>query len=306
MTHDPYHMRGLVPIFVAISAFCPSRGQSAPQTVFEGKDEVLYLDDWASPSRWRPAECKLTVSEDRLADGRPTLHMHVPVDSHGGQKTHPVGWPRIDLPTRELWERDWTHFDRLEFSVCTEMSRAQPPKTPISLLLYCPVKSRAWRRDLRELKLGQWVKYALPISRMQYVEDVGTVKFYISESSYKHGDQLHFYIGGFRFVRSAECDLVSLTAKTGVVFQGQPSIDVEIDVVGVPKGISRAVPFTIRQGHKTVRHETIPVRRGRYVLTIDIHELKLRPGDYMLTVFSEDAEKAKSVVFRVVADPWQE
>ena len=99
---------------------------------------------------------------------------------------------------------------------------------------------------------------------------------------------------------------MSLTAKTGVVFQGQPSIDVEIDVVGVPKGISRAVPFTIRQGQKTIRHETVPVRRGRYVLAIDIHELKLRSGDYTLTAFGEDAEKAKSVAFRVVANPWQE
>ncbi len=299
-------MRRSVPILVALSVLYPRLGWSAPQTVFEGKNEVLYLDHWASPDKWRASECALTVSKERLADGRPTLHMHVPVDFHAGQKNYPVGWPRIDLPTREPWEKDWTNFDRLEFSVYTEMSRAKPLKTPISLLLYCPAKTRTWRRDLHELKLGQWVKYSLPISRMQYVENVGTVKFSTSESSYKHGDQLHFHIGGFRFVRSAECDLVSLTAKTGVVFQGQPSIDVEIDVVGVPKGISRAVPFTIHQGRKIIRHETIPVRRGRYVLAIDIHELKLQPGVYTLTAFGEDAEKTKSVTFRVVPNPWQE
>ena len=232
--------------------------------------------------------------------------MHVPVDHHAGQKNYPIGWPRIDLPTLALWEKDWTRFDRFEFMVYTAMSRAKPPKTPISLLLYCPVRTRSWLRNLAELKLNQWVKFSLPISEMRYVENVGTVKFSTSESSYNHGDQLDFYIGGFRFTRSAECGLASLTIKTAAVFQRQPAIDVEIDVLGVPKGISRAVPFTIHRGETVIRHERLPVHRGRYVLAIDISELKLTPGAYTLTAFTGEPDKAKSAAFRVVADPWKE
>jgi len=280
--------------------------QGMPKTVYEGKNEVLYLDDWASPKRWRPAECTVTAAKKHVADGRPTLHMHVPVDHHAGEKKYPIGWPRMDLPMRQPWEKDWTNFEQFEFSVYTEMSRKKPPKTPITLILYCPDRNRAWSRRLGELKLNEWVKFSLPVSQMRYVEGVATVKFSTSESSYDHGDQLHFYIGGFRFVRSAECQVANLKIKNAAVFQGQPTIDVEIDVLGVPKGISRAVPFTIRQGDAIIRHEQLPVRRGRYVLPIDISELKLAPGTYALVAFEGDEEKTKSGAFRVVGSPWKE
>jgi len=295
-------------VIAAIAAVQIARGSvgSTPQTVFEGKNEVLYLDQWAAPNRWRPAECTVAASKERVAEGRPTLHLHIPIDHHGGEKKYPVGWPRMDLGTRELWEKDWTNFDRLEFAVYTTSSRTALPKTPISLLLYCPNKQRAWHRPLRELKLDQWVKYSMPVSRMPHVDDVATVKFSVSESQYKHGDQVDFYIGAFRFVRSAECELAELKIKTTAIFQGRGTLDVEVDVLGVPKGLSRAVSFTIRQDQTVIRQENLPVHRGRYVLEVDVSELRLGPGTYSLVAFEGEKDREKSGTFRVVASPWKE
>ena len=299
-------MRIRLTVVVSI-VFCQvALAQVAGRTVFEGKKEVLYLDHWATPSRWSPAECTVTAATEQLANGRPTLHVHVPVDHYAGEKKYPVGWPRMGLYPSALCERDWTRFEHFELMVYTEMSRDKIPKTPITLILYCPDRSRAWSRTLGELKLNEWVKFSLPISKMRYVEGVARVAFSVSESNYKHGDQLDFYIGGFRFVRSSECEIADLRPAASAVFQGQPAVDVEIDVLGVPKGVSRAVPFTIRRGEAVIRRESLPVHRGRYTLSIDIAELRLTPGTYTVAAFEGDREKTRSATFRVVASPWKE
>lgn len=295
-------------VIFTLALCCATAGQvqAAPATVFEGKKEILYLDSWGQPDRWSPAECTVMSSKDRQADGRPTIHVHMPIDHFAGEKKYPIGWPRLGLRPKVLHEQDWTHFEHFEFSVYTEMTRAKPPKTPVTLILYCPDRHRSWSRRLGELRLNEWVQFSLPISQMKYVESVREVKFSISESSYNHGEQLHFYIGGFRFVRSAECEIASFDVKSKAVYQGQPSIQVQIDVLGVPKGISRAVPFTIRRDKKVVRKEALPVHRGRYLLDVDISELKLPPGTYHLVAFEDEPDKAKSGLFRVVASPWKE
>ena len=299
-------MRYCISTFVLIALCSPLLAQGAPKTVFEGRKEILYADGWASPKRWGPSECTVTASKERLADGRPTVHMYIPVDHFAGEKKYPIGWPRMGLTPIAGWEKDWTNFDTIEFSIYTESTRTKLPKSPLSFGLYCPDRSRSLSRPLNELKLNQWVKFSYSITKLKIVDTVKRVAFNISESSYKHEDQLHFYIGGFRFVRSAECELNEMKAAAGAVFQGQPSIDVEVEVVGVPKGISRAVPFTLRLGDKVIRAESLPVHRGRYVMAMDISELKLAQGTYTLVVFEGEADKTKTATFRVVNNPWKE
>jgi len=299
-------MQKLMIVVFVLAGSIGSRCEAVPKTVFEGKNEIVYLDSWGSPSRWHTAECTVSASSDRLARGRPTLHVHVPVDYYAGEKKYPIGWPRTWMQTSDPWEKDWTTFEHFEFMVYTRMSREKLPKTPITLIVYCPDRSRSWSRRLRELKLNAWVSFSLPISKMRYVDGVASVKFSVSESSYRHGDQLDFYIGGFRFVRSLECRLNTMRIKNAVVFQGQPTLDVEVDVLGVPKGISRAVPFTIRRGDTVIRRESLPVRRGSYAMAIDISELKLAPGTYTLAAFEGEKDKEKVGTFRVVGSPWKE
>ncbi len=287
----------------ALLAACAA--SAAPKTVFEGKKEILRLDGWAQAGRWTTAECQVTQSKDLLADGRPTIRMHIPVDFYAGEKKYPVGWPRAWITLHSSWERDWTRFERFEFKVYTKFSRAKLPRTPVTLILYCPNKTRMWTRTLTELKINQWTAFSLPVSRLKYADNVHALKFSISESNYRHGDRIDFYIGGFRLSRSSECVLSAMRMETPAIFDDAGRLGVRVLVEGVPKGLSRAVPFTIRRGGELIRLENLPVRGGEYTLWMDIRELKLKPGDYELVAFEGDKARERRAAFRVAASPWR-
>jgi hypothetical protein len=292
-------------LFVAISSTVMF-AQDLPKTVIEGKEEILMLDHWAEPNNWRPAECTLGVSDKKSPKGTPTLHMHVPIDHQAGEPKYPVGWPRIDLVAKTPREKDWTSFDRLEFSVYTETSRSSLPKTPITLLVYCPDKNRVWSRDLSELKIGEWVSFSLPIAAMQYVNNVNIVKFSVSESNYQDKDVVDFHFSGFRLVRSVECRIGEMQILTPVLFSDQAELRVQLTIFGTPEEIRRGVPFSLRSGKELVKLDTLAVKRGRQVLVIDLSHLKLAAGEYHLIAFEGEADKKKSASFRIVNSPWQE
>jgi len=291
----------------ALVLACATAGaQSQPKSVFVGKEEILFLDDLADPQRWGPSECTVSVSEELQADGRATLLMHIPVDHHGGEKKYPIGWPRMYTNLRRPAETGWDAFDRVEFLVYTKMSRPGLPKNPLNFQIHCPDKRRAHYRQLAELKLDEWVRISIPTSKIAHVADAARLGLNISESSYQDKDVLDFYIGGFRLVRSAECELSEMRVKTPVLYHGSPEIRVELTVVGPPERVSRGMPFTVRCGDDVLRRETLPVRRGLQVLNMDVAELRLALGEYALVAFAGDAEREKTGTFRVVETPWKE
>ncbi len=272
--------------------------------VREGKDEVLYLDGLANPKRWAPAECTLEASKTREPDGHPTLHMHIPVDHHAGEKAYPVGWPRAYLALQRPAETDWTAFERFEFMAYATMSRAKPPKDVINLQIQCPSKPRVHHRNLSEITLGKWVRVSVPTRTIKNVAEVARLGLNISESNYAHGDKLDFHFGGFRLVRAAEFGLAGLRVLSKAVFQGPRRLRVELDVVGPPQKVARGLPMALRQGKRVLRRDTLGVKVGRQVVELDVGALKLAPGRYTLVAFDAEAERSKSGTFRVVETPW--
>ena len=283
-----------------------ARGVAVGQTVaYEGKDEVLYLDGLANPARWAPSECTAAPSTDRRAGGRPTLLLHIPVDHHGGEAKYPIGWPRMYCKLRKPEETQWFAYDRLEFEMFVEMSRPTAPTGALTFQVQCPGKPRVFYHRFDKMKLGEWVRVVIPTSSIPNLEDVANLGFNISESNYRDKDVLDFHIGGFRLVRSAECELTSMTIRSPVVFRGRPTLPVELVVVGPPEHVSRGIPFTLRCGERVVRAETLPVRRGRQTLDVDVSELGLEPGEYSLVAFAEDEARRRTGGFRVVETPWK-
>lgn len=291
-------------VIAALAAACCAA--SGAEIVVEGKHEVLHLDGLADPSRWGPSECTVEVSNDLRAEGRPTLHLHIPVDHFAGEKKYPIGWPRLYLNLKRSTEAGWELFERFEFMVYATMSRPTPPKSIINLQIHCPDRHRALNRNLEEIRLSEWVRISIPTRRINNVEAVRVLGLNISESSYKHGDKLDFHFGAFRLVRSAEFNLASLAVRNKALFHGQPTLKAEVEVGGPPLKIARALPLTIRLGKQVVRTESLPVKPGLQTLLIDIHELKLAPGDYTLAAFDDDPNRRKSDTFRVVETPWKQ
>lgn len=280
--------------------------QAAPEVVVEGKNEVLYLDDLGKPSRWGPSECTVTASKTRKADGRPTLRIDMPVDHHGGEKRYPIGWPRLYAKLRKPTETQWGAFERFEFLLYATMSRAKPPTQVATFHILCPDRRHATYHRFRKIKLGEWIRVSVPVAKIKDLRNLQRLGFNISESNYKHGDKLRFFLGGFRLVRPKDFELRGMKVRNAVLYQGQPTLKVDLVLAGPPVSIHRALPLTVLRGKERLRVESLPVKVGAQTLEVDIRELKLKPGTYTLTAYDDNPKLRKTARFRVLETPWQE
>ncbi len=269
-------------------------------------EESLRLDSLADPGHWVPSECTVTAAEDRRAEDLPTLHLHIPVDYHAGEAKYPIGWPRLYCALREGPERAWSEYDRFEFQILAKMTRTDVPRTPLNLQIHCPAKPDSVSRALTQIRLDQWVRVSIPTAEIPHVERIAQLGLNISESEYRDGDVLDFYIGAFRLVRSLECQVDRLTVQTPAIFADHGALPVELVVAGPPPRVSRGVPFTVRCGDRVLRLETLPVRRGAQVLDMAVTELRLAAGEYTLAAFDDDPQRRRAATFRVVSSPWKE
>jgi len=296
-------MQMLCPSLAALAALTALVGL-AGETVTVGKQEILYLDQLANPSRWSPAEATATVAKVGTPGKRPAVLLHIAVDHHGGEAKYPIGWPRMYCPLQRPAETQWANWDRLEFDIHATISEGVLPESPLSFQVLCPERHQNNTHNLDEMKLGEWVTVSIPTSGLKHLAELARLGFNISESSYKDKVVLDFTIGGFRLVRSAECALASLAITAPVVYHDAKVLKVELNVSGPPANVSRGLPFEIRQAGKVLRRETLPAQRGKRVVEMEIKELKLAPGDYELVAFPGDAERTRKAAFKVVPGPW--
>ena len=276
------------------------------EVVTEGKLQALVLDGLGDPARWGPAECTVKASEKLKAEGRPTLHLHIPVDHHGGEAKYPIGWPRMYLNLKKPAETGWTEFERFEFLIHAAMSRPTLPRQALNLQIQCPDKHNALHHNLAEIQLGKWARVAIPIRSIKDVEQVARLGLNISESNYKHGDKLDFHIGGFRLVRAAEFGLASMRVTAPVVYRDRPRLTVELEAVGPPGKVARGLPLAVYLGKRLIHRETQPVRRGVQTLGLDLSKAKLEVGRYTLVAFDQAPEQRIEAAFRVVESPWED
>ena len=286
-------------------AACGAVAVAAPEVRREGADEVLYLDGLADPARWAPAECTVTASKELRAAGRPTLHLHIPVDHHGGEAKYPIGWPRMYLNLKPP-ECAWPPFERFEFLIHATMTRPKPPKGVLNLQIQCPDRRRNNSRNLHEIRLGRWVRVSIPLREVRHVAQVARLGLNISESDYRHGEKLDFRIGAFRLARAAECGLAKLEVRSRVMYADRPTLELALDVVGPPRKIGGGLPLTVRRGRTVLHKETLPAKRGLQTARIDLTKAALAPGTYTVAAFDADAKRRKTAQFRIVESPWRD
>jgi len=294
-----------------VLGFCASlaQAQAPPRTTEEGRSEVLWLERMCDAANWRPVEeCKTSPSDLQCPLGGAAFHMYFGIDHHGGEKAYPIGWPRAHFNPAG-WERNWSQWDRFEFMALVKTSRAKLPHTVIGLEVG---EGRApYRPKLEFTEVGKWIKITIPVADVASARDsdpraLTRLRFVVCESNYNDKDVVEFHFGGFRLVRSLECEVAALAAATPVVYAGQPFVKLDATIAGPPAEVKRGVPFTIRTKDQVVRRETLPLGRGKQIYECDISELKLAPGDYQLIVFEQDEAKRKSVSLKVVEDPWKQ
>ena len=286
-------------------------GQTTPRTTEDGTREIRWLDRMCDPLNWSPVEeCQTQASELQCPFGGKVMLLHFAIDHFSGEKAYPIGWPRAQFIPKE-WETVWSAWDTFEFVAQVQFVGNKLPAKPIILEIgegkpgYNPVF------DLSET--GTWTTVSIPVAdilkgRPELAAAVSRLRFVVSESDYKDKDVIDVHVGGFRLTRSLTCEITEFTTTTPVVYSGQPSVKLNVTVVGPPEQVKRGIPFTLRGKGATaaVRREMLPLGRGNQVYPCDISELSLAPGDYELVVFDEDQAKRKAVALKVVAEPWKQ
>jgi hypothetical protein len=264
--------------------------------------EIRPLDGLASPARWDPAECALAVSA-HAPSGRPALRVHMPVDYHAGEKSYPIGWPRLYLNLKPD-EQGWGAYDRFEFEIFAESSRAGLPKRPLAFHLY-DAQGQKKLIGLDTLALGAWRTIALSLSDLGFTGDVARLGFNINESDYADGDAVDFHIGAFRLARATAASLTELRLAAPALFCDSRVLPVEIVAEGPPQKLAEGVPFRLSGAGRVALALTLPVARGRQTLYLPLAGAALTPGDYVLSACPDDPSRKREALLAVTSSPWR-
>jgi len=267
--------------------------------------EKLLLFGGASAKGWSPAESTVEISTAHVKINEAALHWHVTVDYYGGEAKYPIGWPRSGRAITEGAQRDWSAWDFLHLWVFTTSSRPALPKDPVGLGLYTPDKTSAFNTSLSQLKLGEWVEVVIPIAKIQRPGDVRNLQFHISESNYKHADQLDLWIDDLALLRYAQPTILDFAAESAVLFADAKVVAARFQLAGVKPNETVPVTCELRRAGKVVARATALTARGAQRFAIEPKPGALPPGVYELTARAAAGEPATPVQVRVVESPWR-
>ena len=263
--------------------------------------EYRYLDGFSDPRRWAPSECELAASP-RTAWEHPALRMHIPVDFHAGEKAYPIGWPRMYLSLKPD-EQGWQDFDRFEFQLFTESSRASLPKRPLVFHLY-NAQGQSKLITLDQAAVGVCATFDINISDLGLSGPVVRIGASINESDYADKDVLDFHFGGFRLARSTVARVTELKAAAPALFRDSRVLPVELVVEGPSDKLAAGVLLQLRQGDRVAYAKTAPVARGRQTLYLPLAGAGLAPGDYALVACPDDPALKKETTVTITSSPW--
>jgi hypothetical protein len=233
-----------------------------------------------SAPQWSAAESTVETAAEPTRTGAPVLHWHITVDHFAGEPQYPIGWPRANCALREAATRDWSDWDYFQFWVFTGTTRSALPRDPVGLALYTPDKQDAYTRPLSELKKDAWVQVRIPLSQVPRREDVRLMQIHISESNYRHQDQLDFYLDEIALLRYAQPTLLDLAPESEALFADAQQLAVKFQLAGVKAEERVEVVCELRRNGKTVARTAAASGRGPQRVTIDLSRAQPAPGDY--------------------------
>ena len=276
----------------------------------EANKERLVLDDMQDVSDWdngSPVETKISASDKHVRQGGFALKFANVIDHTSGEKNYPIGWPRTGKDLARAKMSDWSGYDFFECWVYADTSRESLPGTPLNVGFYQPGHRQNIHVRLKEVRKGQWTKIVIPITKLTDPKDVQRVQFNISESDYKHGDRVDFYVCEMALTRFVEPAIAGLAVDRRILYSNDKQIAAVYALVGY-KGIADVkVEFEI--GPKTGKPaaKVSGAVDGRGVLPLPI-AARLTPGTYAARLSLRDAQgkliDQGRVEFRVIEGPF--
>ena len=275
------------------------------EPIREGNAERLMLDDGAAAdaATWVPAEAAVAVDKKHVKSGDTALRFHIDVNWETGEKAYPVGWPRMYRNWPET-VRDWSQYDYLDFSIYVESSRTSLPPNPMGLILKGANNQGVLTRPLSELRLGEWTDYRLPLADIPGRNAMTGIQFYISESDYKHGDVLDFWIDNISLVRYLEPSARSTVLPEAVVSADAAYLPLDLLLMGVPDGKKAELQWQLKLAGGSAAAGALSAGRGRTRVYLSLPPRGLVAGSYELAL--KAGSETLTFPLRVVPSPWQE
>jgi len=275
----------------------------------DANKERLVLDDMEDVADWyngSPEETEIAASSKHVKGGKSSLRFANLVDHTKGEKNYPIGWPRTGKDMVTAGTSEWSEYDFFECWIYAETSRQALPGTPLGVGFYHSGQRRSSSFPLNEVRKDQWTKVVIPVSELIDPADVRRVQFNISESNYKHGDRVDFYIADMVLTRFLHPTIAELALDRKLLYSGDRQITAlytlmgrkGLDEISVELEIGRAEQPAARAVGKASRHGELPLPVTR----------PLDPGDYWATLSLHDAEGKPidqcRVEFRVIEGPF--
>jgi hypothetical protein len=263
--------------------------------------ERLSLEYGSGADRWTAAEATATISHEHARLGDTSLLFHVDVDHTTGQPEYPIGWPRIHWkPPEEL--RDWSDWDFVQLVIHVETSRDSLPGKPLGFILHTPDRERQYNRQLTEVQPGETSTVTIPLSEIPDHENVTHIQFYISESEYKHGDVLDFFIDAIALLRYTKPTLSGVEVLQEVAFTTTRAIGVRFRLLGLAADEEAEVRGRLVDGETVLGSDTWTLGREQHEVWLAMDPRAAR-GDATLELALVGSREAVPV--RIVPSPFE-
>jgi hypothetical protein len=275
-------------------------GQSVEPTL---EQRILFGPE--SAKQWSAAESSLEASAPPVGARHPVLRWQITVDHFAGEAKYPIGWPRISHTLRDAASRDWSGWDYLQLRIYTDTSRDALPRDPVGLALHTPDKESAYHRPLAELRKGAWTTIRIPLSDVPHHHDVRLMQFHISESNFRHQDQLDFYFEEMALLRYAQPTLLGFATEQSVMFTDAKQVPVHFHLAGVKPGESVDVYCELKAGGEQVTRTMVKATRGSNRAVFELGGQTLKPGTHEVTARAAGGAATAVTAVRFVESPWR-
>jgi hypothetical protein len=130
------------------------------------------------------------------------------------------------------------------------------------------------------------------------------MQFHISESQYRHQDQLDLYVDEIALARYAEPMLLDFAPEAAVMFADEKQLALRFNLAGIKSGDRVEVVCELRKGGAAVVRTVVEAERGPQRVTIDLSRAKPEAGDYEVVARGTGGAEATARV-RLVESPWK-
>ncbi|OGV62892.1 MAG: hypothetical protein A2283_24075 [Lentisphaerae bacterium RIFOXYA12_FULL_48_11] len=267
--------------------------------------EKRVIDDGSAESaaKWSAAESTCTSDAKHSKSGSNVLHLHINVDWKAGEKKYPIGWPRMSKQMPKD-RQGWSDYDYFQFSVFVESSRTNLPANPLGMSLYLPDRPHTFHKQLSELQIGKWTDFRIPLQEVAGTNLCTGMQFHISESDYKDGDVLDFWIDKVELARYVKPFIAEASLVEQVIMSDSKYLEIEVAMFGMKDKPAANAECLFESGARVVFKGMLPLLQGKRRYHLPLPMGGLGQGGFDVSI-SYEGRTVKAGSLRVISSPYK-